>query len=65
MNKIIIVSTILFIMLPKQISSQDNDAVAAGVGALIGVGAAIAAVEQIKENLEQKAVEQVLTAYPF
>ena len=44
MNKIIIVSTILFIMLPKQISSQDNDAVAAGVGALIGVGAAIAAV---------------------
>jgi hypothetical protein len=65
MKKIIIVSTILFIMLPKQISSQDNDAVAAGVGALIGVGAAIAAVEQIKENLEQKAVEQVLTAYPF
>jgi len=65
MKKIIYVSAILFFILPKQISSQDSDAVAAGVGALVGVGAAITAIEQIKENLEQKAVEQVLTAYPF
>ncbi len=65
MKKIIYVFAILFFILPKQISSQDSDAVAAGVGALVGVGAAIAAIEQIKENLEQKAVEQVLTEYPF
>ena len=65
MKKIVIIFSVLLFMQPKQIFSQDNDAVAAGVGALLGVGVAIAAVEEIKENLEQAAVEQVLRAYPF
>lgn len=65
MKKIIIILSVFLFMQPKQIFSQDNDAVAAGVGALLGVGVAIAAVEEIKENLEQAAVEQVLRAYPF
>ena len=51
--------------MPKQVTAQNNDGVAAAAAGLLAIGGAIAAIEQIKENLEQVAVEQVLTAYPY
>ena len=51
--------------MPKQATAQNNDGVAAAAAGLLAIGGAIAAIEQIKENLEQVAVEQVLTAYPY
>ena len=37
---------------------------AAAAAGILAIGAGIAAIEQLKEQLEQKAVEEVLTAYP-
>jgi hypothetical protein len=65
MKKSILILLIAGMFMPKQATAQNNDGVAAAAAGLLAIGGAIAAIEQIKENLEQVAVEQVLTAYPY
>ena len=65
MKKTILILLIAGMFIPKQVTAQNNDGVAAAAAGLLAIGGAIAAIEQIKENLEQVAVEQVLTAYPY
>ena len=65
MKKSILILLIAGMFMPKQVTAQNNDGVAAAAAGLLAIGGAIAAIEQIKENLEQVAVEQVLTAYPY
>ncbi len=65
MKKTILILLIAGMFMPKQATAQNNDGVAAAAAGLLAIGGAIAAIEQIKENLEQVAVEQVLTAYPY
>jgi hypothetical protein len=65
MKKSILILLIAGMFMPKQVNAQNNDGVAAAAAGLLAIGGAIAAIEQIKENLEQVAVEQVLTAYPY
>lgn len=65
MKKTILILLIAGMFMPKQVTAQNNDGVAAAAAGLLAIGGAIAAIEQIKENLEQVAVEQVLTAYPY
>ena len=65
MKKTIFILLIAGMLVPKKASAQNNDGVAAAAAGLLAIGGAIAAIEQVKENLEQVAVEQVLTAYPY
>lgn len=65
MKKTIFILLIVGMLVPKEASAQNNDGVAAAAAGLLAIGGAIAAIEQVKENLEQVAVEQVLTAYPY
>ena len=65
MKKTILILLIAGMFMPKQANAQNNDGVAAAAAGLLAIGGAIAAIEQIKENLEQVAVEQVLTEYPY
>ena len=65
MKKSIIILLVALIFIPKEQIAQNNDGVAAAAAGVLAIGGAIAAVEQIKETLEQEAVEQVLTAYPY
>ena len=65
MKKTILILLIAGMFMPKQVTAQNNDGVAAAAAGLLAIGGAIAAIEQIKENLEQVAVEQVLTEYPY
>ena len=64
MKWFLIISLVLIILTPSKISSQNNDGAAAAAAGILAIGAGIAAIEQLKEQLEQKAVEEVLTAYP-
>ena len=64
MKRFLIISLVLIILTPSKISSQNNDGAAAAAAGILAIGAGIAAIEQLKEQLEQKAVEEVLTAYP-
>ena len=64
MKRFLIISLALIILTPSKISSQNNDGAAAAAAGILAIGAGIAAIEQLKEQLEQKAVEEVLTAYP-
>ena len=64
MKKLLITTLVLIILIPSKISSQNNDGAAAAAAGILAIGAGIAAIEQLKEQLEQKAVEEVLTAYP-
>ena len=64
MKKFLITTLVLIILIPSKISSQNNDGAAAAAAGILAIGAGIAAIEQLKEQLEQKAVEEVLTAYP-
>lgn len=55
----------LFLLYPKNTNAQDNGAVVAGaVGALVAIGAGIAAVEQMKERAELTATEWLLANNP-
>ena len=63
MRKLLIVVIIGMFIRPFNLKAQ-NDGVAAAAGSLVAIGAGIAAIEQLKETLEQKAVEQVLWQYP-
>ncbi|MDC1234163.1 hypothetical protein N8Z39_00245 [Cyclobacteriaceae bacterium] len=63
MKKLIFVIIVSVFINPFSLKAQNDAAVGAAAG-LIAIGAGIAAIEQLKENLEQKAVEQVLWQYP-
>ena len=64
MKKLFTVVMVALILIPSKAKSQNNDGAAAAAAGLLAIGAGIAAIEQLKEQLEQKAVEEVLTAYP-
>ena len=66
MKKLFTLALIAALLFPSSAKSQNNDGAAAAAAAagILAIGAGIAAIEQLKEQLEQKAVEEVLTAYP-
>ena len=64
MKKWFIVVLVAAMLIPSSAKSQNNDGAAAAAAGILAIGAGIAAIEQLKEQLEQKAVEEVLTAYP-
>lgn len=64
MRKYIIPIIIALLVVPKSSFAQKGEGAAAAAAGLLAIGGAIAAVEQLKEGLEQVAVEQVLTEYP-
>ena len=64
MKKLFTLTLIGALLFPSIAKSQNNDGAAAAAAGILAIGAGIAAVEQLKEQLEQKAVEEVLTAYP-
>lgn len=64
MKKLFTVVLIAAMLIPSSAKSQNNDGAAAAAAGILAIGAGIAAIEQLKEQLEQKAVEEVLTAYP-
>ena len=64
MKKLFTVLLVAAMLIPSSAKSQNNDGAAAAAAGILAIGAGIAAIEQLKEQLEQKAVEEVLTAYP-
>jgi len=63
MKKIVLLTTITLCLLSPRLKAQ-NEGVAAGVGALLAIGAGVAAVEQMKEQAELTATEWFLTNHP-
>lgn len=63
MKKCIILFVLIFLLIPKYSSAQD-DAVIAGVGGLLAIGAGIAAVKQMEERAELTATEWLLSNHP-
>ena len=63
MKKFFTLALIIAFLIPSNLKAQ-NDKGAAVAGGLLAIGAGIAAIEQLKEQLEQQAVENVLSAYP-
>ena len=64
MKKLFTFLLVTAMLIPSNAKSQNNDGAAAAAAGILAIGAGIAAIEQLKEQLEQKAVEEVLTAYP-
>jgi len=64
MNKLFTIVLVAAFLIPSNLKAQKNDNAAAAAAGLLAIGAGIAAIEQLKEQLEQKAVENVLSAYP-
>ena len=64
MKKLFTVVLVAAMLIPSSAKSHNNDGAAAAAAGILAIGAGIAAIEQLKEQLEQKAVEEVLTAYP-
>ena len=65
MKKILILILIGIYIIPQNLKAQNNDAaVAAGVGALVAIGAGIAAVQQMKEQVELEATQHILSNFP-
>tara|TARA_B100002019_G_C21215426_1_gene571724 strand:- start:39 stop:746 length:708 start_codon:yes stop_codon:yes gene_type:complete len=56
-------AVVLLLLFPKNIKAQD-DGIAGAAAGLLAVGGVIAAVAQIKESLELRAVEYILNEYP-
>ena len=63
MKKLIMMAIVSLLLFPINIKAQDDGIVAAATG-ILAIGSAIAAVEQVKERLELRAVEYVLNEYP-
>jgi len=63
MKKFFTLALIAAFLIPSNLKAQ-KDKGAAIAGGLLAIGAGIAAIEQLKEQLEQQAVENVLSAYP-
>ena len=65
MKKTLIIAFAVLLLIPNNLKSQDDGAAAAAVAAgLLTIGSGIAAVEQLKEQMELKAVEELLYSYP-
>ena len=64
MKNFIFILIILSLLIPKNLSAQKGAGAAAAAAGVLAIGSAIAAIEQLKENLEQGAVEQVLKESP-
>ena len=60
MKRITLALIILFIVFPQKSEAQKEERIAAVVSGLFAIGSAIAAMEQIQEQLEHKAVEEIL-----
>ena len=60
MKKIILVFVIGLYITPSNLKAQNEGTVAA-LGGLLAIGSGIASVEQLKEKLEHKAVEEILS----
>ena len=65
MKKITIALILFIFLIPKIQYAQKGAGAAAAAAGVLAVGGAIAAIEQLKENLEQVAVQQVLSEYPY
>jgi hypothetical protein len=64
MKKITISILLLLLFIPKVQHAQRADGIAAAAGIVAGIGAGIAAIEILKEQMEQAAVEYALNNYP-
>ena len=65
MKKTLIIAFAVLLLIPNNLKSQDDGAAAAAVAVgLLAIGSGVAAVEQRKERMELKAVEEILFAYP-
>ena len=65
MNKLFTIVLVAAFLIPSNLKAQRNkDNTAAAAAGILAIGAGFAALEQLKEQLEQKAVENVLSAYP-
>jgi len=64
MKKIFSILIVLSIIIPQKLKSQDEAKIAALAAGVIAMGTGFAAVEQLKEKMELKAVEHILSAYP-
>ena len=65
MKKTLIIAFAVLLLIPNNLKSQDDGAAAAAVAVgLLAIGSGVAAVEQLKERMELKAVEEILFAYP-
>ena len=60
MKKLILAFVILFIVFPQKSEAQKDETIAAVASGLFAIGSALAAIEQMKEQLEHKAVEEIL-----
>ena len=60
MKRITLALIILFIVFPQKSEAQIDDTIAAAAAGVFVAGSAIAAMEQMKERLEHKAVEEIL-----
>ena len=60
MKKPLIILFIVLFTFPKNLSSQNEEAAAAIVAGLVGIGAGIAAMERVKEQAELAATEWIL-----
>lgn len=65
MKKITIALILFIFLIPKIQYAQKGAGAAAAAAGVLALGGAIAAIEQLKENLEQVAVQQVLSEYPY
>tara|TARA_B110000444_G_scaffold162442_1_gene151783 strand:+ start:109 stop:513 length:405 start_codon:yes stop_codon:yes gene_type:complete len=64
MKKILILIFVGIYLMPQNLKAQNNDAaIAAGVGALVAIGAGIAAVQQMKEQVELEATQHILSNF--
>ena len=62
MRKIFLALIIGCVILPSNTKAQNDGAAAAAViGGVLAIGSSIGAIEQFKERLEHKAVEEMLT----
>jgi len=64
MKQLFTIMLVAAFLIPSNLKAQKNDGAAAAAAGLLAIGAGIAAIEHLKEQLEQKAVENVLSAYP-
>ena len=62
MKKLIIILIIGCVIFPSNAKAQNDAAAGAALlGGIVAIGAGIAGIEQFKEQLEHKAVEEILT----
>tara|TARA_R110002050_G_scaffold204522_4_gene340184 strand:- start:111284 stop:112006 length:723 start_codon:yes stop_codon:yes gene_type:complete len=60
----LLVLLVITFLIPKNTQAQDGAAIAATAGALLAIGAGVAAVEQMKERAELTATEWILSNNP-